>query len=149
MPGEDSNVMESARALKRSAMVNALEDMTSVQMNVFIRIKEPMERESVQKMMLLSVFPRDLLVMGNVMLECSNVAADAILNIIKPDTDIENARGGVYQDGLNAMEHVLMDTFHVEALVAGQTIMKTPTGPVEIYAFTKPSNVMENVQMDL
>jgi hypothetical protein len=119
VPGENLNVMESARAINKSAMVHALEDMTSVQMNVFIKTKEPMERESVQKMVFLSVLPRGLLVMGNVMLECSDVAADAILNIIKPATDIENAMGSVFPDTANAMEHVLMDTFHVEIRLAG------------------------------
>jgi len=87
--------------------------------------------------------------MENVMLECSYVAADAILNITKPAMAIESARGGVFQDTANAMEHVLMDTFRVEEIVAGKTLIETPTEPVAIVVFTKLSNAMENVQVDL
>jgi hypothetical protein len=115
---EDSNVMESARAMKRSAMANALEDMTSVRMNAFIKDKESMERGSVLKMECLSVFQRDLLAMESVMLECSNVEADAILIII-PATDTENAMERAFPDTGNAMVHARQDTLLVENTVAG------------------------------
>ena len=104
-------------------MANALEDMTSVRMNAVIKDKEPMERGSVLKMECLSVFPRDLLAMESVMLECSDVEADAILIII-PATDTENAMESAFQDTGNAMENALEDTLLVENKVTGTFCLK-------------------------
>ena len=79
--------------------------------------------------------------------------------------DIETAKGNASENGVNAMEHVKMDTFHVELVVAGTrklftnhnkistflglTIIPNPTEIAMASAFTKQTNVMANAWMEM
>ena len=57
--------------------------------------------------------------MENVMMECSSVAADAILKFIKLATVIVNVMESASQKWVNATGHVPMDFFHVGNTAAG------------------------------
>ena len=103
MREKDSNVMESARATRKCVMDSATVATRSVRMNASQKDEGPMARESVWKVVWQNAFRTDILAMENVMMECSNVVADATLNIIHPGMDIENAMEDAFQDGLNAM----------------------------------------------
>ena len=82
--------MGSAKATQKCVKVNASVATRSVPMNASQKDNRPMARGSVQQMAFQNVFLRDIPAMENVKIECSNVAADAILKFIKPATVIMN-----------------------------------------------------------
>ena len=120
MPEKDSSAMVNARAIKKCVIENALVATRSVPMNASRKDEGPMAKESVLKTVLQNAFLTNIPAMENVMMECSSVAADATLNIIKPATDIENAMDSAFQSGSNAMELVPMVSSHVEMTAAGK-----------------------------
>ena len=97
-----------------------MEEMLSVEMNVSIKTMELIVNENVPQMERQCVCQPNILAMEIVKTDSLNVALNVSQTTIELNMAIATAETSALEVRVNAMEHVLTDTFLAEMIVAGK-----------------------------